>query len=162
MNFDYYVLILFWLVLPVVLWRRVPANRLREAIATFLFFQMLTWVFSIGLTYAGLLESPVRFFKHATKISFTMEFFVFPSIAVFFQLSFPKNASYKRRSLHYLLWVGIILLIMLLLDAFTNIMSVTKDSLIRSFFNFLIELWLCRQYVLWVIDQPLSSEERYS
>ncbi|MEH7225065.1 CBO0543 family protein [Bacillus sp. JJ1566] len=161
MNFDFYVLILLWIVLPVVLWKGVPKSRLREAIAAFLFFQMLTWVFSIALTYAGLLESPVRFFKHATKVSFTMEFLVFPSIAVFFQMSFPRNAPYKRRLTHYLLWVGIILLTMFTLSLFTNIMSVNPESMIRSFFNFLIELWLCRRYVLWVIEQPISGKVGY-
>ncbi|MEH7384255.1 CBO0543 family protein [Bacillus sp. JJ1521] len=162
MNFDYYILILLWIGIPVVLWKGVPRSRLREAIATFLFFQMLTWVFAIGLTYAGLLESPVRFFPHASKVSFTNEFLVFPSVAVFFQLSFPKNAAYKRRVFHYMLWVGIILFIMLLLGTFTNTMTVNKESMLRSFFNFIIELWLCRQYVLWITEQPLPSGVRSS
>ncbi|MEH7237640.1 CBO0543 family protein [Bacillus sp. JJ1562] len=154
MKFDYYILILIWITFPVVLWKVIPRERLRESIATFLFFQMLTWLFSIGLTYTGLLEAPVRLFKHATKINFTMEFLIFPTIAVLFQLNFPKKAYFTKRLLYYLLWVGIILSFMLLLGTFTNIMVVKWDNLIRSFFNFLIELWLCRRYVMWMTKHP--------
>jgi hypothetical protein len=151
MDYNYYVLIGLWIVLPIVLFKVVPRDRVREAIATFMFFQMLTWLFAIGLTYAGLLEAPVRVFKHATKVSFTMEYLVFPTAAVLFQLKFPSEAPFLRRLLHYLSWVGIILLFMFLLGRFTDIMDVKIDNLIRSFFNFLIELWLCRRYVCWLL-----------
>jgi hypothetical protein len=154
MNFNYFVLIILWVILPMVLWKSVPRNRLREAIATFLLFQMLTWLFSIGLTYVGLLESPIRFLKYATKVNFTMEYIVFPTVAVLFQLKFPNKANFVRGLLHYLQWIGIILTFMLLIGFFTDIMVVKMDNLIRSFFNFLIELWLCRRYVLWLIKQP--------
>jgi len=155
MNFDYFILVLLWITFPVILWKVIPTTRLRESIAAFLFIQMLTWLFSIGLTYAGLLEAPIRFFKHATKINFTMEFLLFPTIAVLFQLNFPINATFMRRMLHYLFWVGIILSCMFLLGTFTNIMVVKWDNLTRSFFNFLIELWLCRRYVLWITQHQV-------
>lgn len=132
----------------------IPRNRLREAIATFLFFQMLTWLFSLGLTFGGLLESPVRFFKNATRISFTMEYLLFPTAAVLFQMRFPPCSNFIKRLLHYLFWVGVILSFMFKLGKFTNIMDVKLDNLIRSFFNFIIELWICRQYVLWIMPQP--------
>lgn len=152
MNYNYYVLIGLWVVLPIILLKVVPRDRVREAMATFMFFQMLTWLFAIGLTYAGLLEAPVRFLKHATKISFTMEYLVFPTAAVLFQLKFPVESNFMRRLLHYLFWVGIILSFMFLLGKFTDIMDVKTDNLIRSFFNFLIELWLCRRYVCWLLS----------
>ncbi|SET71677.1 hypothetical protein SAMN05216389_12260 [Oceanobacillus limi] len=153
MNFDYYVMILFWIVIPIILWKVIPRSRIREAIAALLVFQMLTWLFSIGLTYAGLLYSPIRFFEEATTINFTMEYLLFPSVAVLFYLKFPQNANFTRRMVHYLFWVGVILSIMILLGTFTNLMVVRLDHLIRSFFNFLIELWICRHYVLWVTEQ---------
>lgn len=162
MNFNYFVLFCFWFICPIVLWNLIPRNRLREALAALMIFQMLTWLFSFGLTFAGLLEAPVRIFKHATEISFTMEYVVFPTVAVFFQLYFPKNANILRRILHYLLWVGIILSLMLAIGTFTDIMVVKIDIMIRSFFNFIIELWLCRQYVLWVMQHPVVSKESYS
>ncbi|WP_369679962.1 CBO0543 family protein [Bacillus sp. FJAT-45066] len=134
---------------------------MREVVATFLFFQMLTWLFSIGLTNAGLLEAPVRFFKDATTINFTMEYLAFPTAAVLFQLYFPINAKFLRRLVHYLLWVGVILSFMILIGTFTNIMNIKIDNLIRSFFNFTIELWLCRRYVVWLFKQPPKGSDTY-
>jgi len=161
MNSDYLVLLILWITLPMILWNVIPRDRVREAIATFLFFQMLTWLFSIGLTYAGLLEAPVRIFKYATKINFTLEYLVFPTIAILFQLRFPKKSTFIRRLFHYLFWVGITLSSMLILGTFTNIMDVKVDNLIRSFFNFIIELWLCRHYVVWIMKQPEHKEVGY-
>ncbi|MBM7655888.1 putative membrane protein YqjE [Neobacillus cucumis] len=69
MNSDSYVMLIIWIVLPFILWKVTPRNRLREALATLLFFQMLTWVFSIFLTYFGLYDPPFRLFKNATKIN---------------------------------------------------------------------------------------------
>ncbi|WP_407921224.1 CBO0543 family protein [Bacillus salipaludis] len=94
-----------WIIFPISIWKVIPRNRLREAIATLLLFQMLTWLFSIYLTYFGLLESPVRIFKHATKINFTMEYLAYPFFALLFQLKFPKNAHFIRRVLHYFLGI---------------------------------------------------------
>ncbi|WP_066254537.1 CBO0543 family protein [Neobacillus drentensis] len=102
MNSDLYVTLILWLLLPFLLWKLIPRNRLREAIATLLFFQMLTWLISIFLTYFGFLEPPFRLFKHATKINWTMEYLVFPFFAVLFQLKFPKNELFLRRVFHYL------------------------------------------------------------
>ncbi|WP_026574355.1 CBO0543 family protein [Bacillus sp. UNC438CL73TsuS30] len=154
MKSDYLVLLLLWLIFPISLWKVIPRSRLREAIATLLLFQMLTWLFSIYLTYFGLLESPVRIFKHATKINFTMEYLAFPFFALLFQLKFPKNAHFIRRVLHYFFWIGIMLTFMFLMGKFTNIMKISMENLIRSFFNFIIELWICRRYVLWIMAHP--------
>lgn len=87
-----------------------------------------------------------------------MEYLVFPTIAVLFQLKFPLKGDFIRRFFHYLFWVGVFLSFMFLIGTFTNIMDVKLDNLIRSFFNFLIELWLCRRYVLWIIKQQGNIE----
>nr|WP_246944855.1 hypothetical protein [Bacillus pinisoli] len=90
-----------------------------------------------------------------------MEYIVFPTFAVLFQLKFPINASFPRRFVHYVFWVGMILAFMLVIGQFTNMMDVKWDNLIRSFFNFLIELWLCRRYVLWMIKDLEVKKVRY-
>ncbi len=160
LNVDYFVLLLLWIIFPFILYKMVPRNRLREAIVTFLFFQMLTWLFSIGLSYTNTLESPIRLFKYATKLNFTMEYLVFPALAVGFQLKFPNHSNYPRRLLHYLLWVGIIVSFIYLIGKFTDIMDVNNNHLIMSFFNFIIELWLSRQYVLWIINKNNNKSDQ--
>ncbi|MDZ5471561.1 CBO0543 family protein [Bacillus sp. 31A1R] len=136
----------------------VPKKRIRESIAVFLFFHFLTWLFSIGLTYFGLLEAPFREFPYATKINFSMEYMVFPTIAVFFQLLFPKRKIY--RIIHYILTVTFILFIMGVIGYFTEIMDVTKESLTRSALNFTVELWLCRKYITWLMDSEYTKKNK--
>jgi hypothetical protein len=155
MSVDRIVIILLWIILPIVLWVVVPRHRIRESVAAFLLFQTLTWVFSIGLSYFGFLASPVRLFENATKISFTSEYLVFPTAAVLFQLWYPDNSNKIKRVFHYALSVGGILLFMNLLGSFTEIMTVKLDNLIRSAFNFTIELWLCRRYMVWLMKKTL-------
>lgn len=150
MNINLITVILLWTILPTMLWLIIPKNRLREAIAAFMFFQMLSWLLSIALTAAGYLESPFRIFMYATKISFTMEYLVYPTLCVLFQLSFPKKATYLRRSGHYLLWIGITLSVMYVIGNFTDLLTLNGEVLIRGFFNFLIVLWLVRQYIVWM------------
>jgi hypothetical protein len=158
MSINSLATLLLWIILPTVLLIVVPRNRLRESIAVFLFFQMLTWVFSIGLTYFGLLKSPYRIFETATKINFTSEFLVFPTAAVLFQLWYPDDSGKLRRVFHYALSVGGILLFMYLLGSFTKLMAIKPDNLIRSAFNFTIELWLCRKYIVWLMISPNTSK----
>lgn len=152
MNMNMIIVILLWTILPTMLWLIIPKNRVREAIAAFMFLQMLSWLFSIGLTAAGYLESPFRIFMYATKISFTMEYLVYPTLCVLFHLTFPKKDTYLRRSGHYLLWIGIILSVMYVIGNFTELLTFSWEVLIRGFFNFLIVLWLVRQYIVWLTN----------
>lgn len=162
MKLDNYILLFLWIFFPILLWRMTPRSRLRETIATILFFQMLTWLVSIVLSNFGSFHSPDRMFKYASDINFTMEFLILPTFAVLFQLTFPISKGFIRRMFHYLFWVGIILFGMILLRAFTNIVEFEMDHLIISFFNFLIELWLCRRYILWMVkQQELKKDALY-
>jgi hypothetical protein len=155
MSVDIIVILLLWIILPLTLIVIIPRHRIRESVAAFLLFQTLTWVFSIGLSYFGFLASPVRLFENATNISFTSEYLVFPTAAVLFQLWYPNGSRKIRRAFHYVLSVGGILLFMCLLGSFTNIMTVKLDNLIRSAFNFTIELWLCRRYMVWLMKKTI-------
>lgn len=152
MSFDYFILAMIWVVSIITLFLAVPKSRIREFVAVFLFFQALTWIFSITLTEFGALSTEVRLFKDATKISFTSEFAFYPTLAVVFHRFFPEKSGKLRVILHYFIFVGIILLYMYLLDKFTGIMNVEiPEQLIRTFFNFIFEFWLLRQYILWLM-----------
>jgi hypothetical protein len=154
MSFDYLVIFTLWIICPFILVLVVPRQQIREFIAVFFFFQSLTWLFSISLTAFDLLSFPVRLFPNATKIGFTMEYLVYPTAAVLFYKWFPGKANAFRRSLHYIVFVAGILLWMFLIGKFTNLLSEVKiNALMRSAFNFTIELWLCRSYVQWLLKK---------
>ena len=73
MTLDLVVLIGIWVIFPILLICFVPKYRVREMVAVFMFFQTLTWVFSIGLTYFDLLSAPIREFLNSTKVNFTLK-----------------------------------------------------------------------------------------
>ncbi|MFC0472767.1 CBO0543 family protein [Halalkalibacter kiskunsagensis] len=160
MTVERTVLIATWIIFPLFLLKFVPKERYREMIAVFLFFQTLTWLYSIGLTYFGLLSAPIREFPNATKINFSVEYIVFPTAAVFFQLTYPEKKGKVRRIFHYMYWVGAILLFMFLIGKSTELMTVKPGNLLRSSCNFTIELLLCRRYIEWLLKgKPFSDRK---
>ncbi|QOY38401.1 CBO0543 family protein [Anaerobacillus isosaccharinicus] len=156
MTNEQIVLFVLWITLPVILYKVIPKSRRREMVAVFLFFQTLTWIFSITLTYFGLLSAPVREFPDATKVNFSLEYIAFPTAAVLFQLWYPENKGKVRRTVHYIVTVAGILFFMLIVGELTELMSVNIDNLIRSFCNFTIELLLVRRYIVWFM-KPVST-----
>ncbi|MDF0726369.1 hypothetical protein PY093_06520 [Cytobacillus sp. S13-E01] len=153
--------IVLWVVFPLLLYKVTPRYRIREVVAVFLFFQMLTWLFSIGLTYFDLLSAPVREFQEATKINFTFEYIVFPTFAVLFQLWYPENSGKVRQVFHYVYSVGAILLFMFVLGKTTELMTVKPDHLYRSALNFSLELLVSRRYIGWLKkEKPFSYHSR--
>jgi hypothetical protein len=159
LTIEQLVLATIWLSCILILFFVVPRQRVRELVAVFLFFQTLTWLFSIALSYHGLLYAPVREFPDATKISFTLEYIAFPSAAVFFQLWYPEKSGKIRRTVHYGLTVGGILLFMLVVGSITELMTIKVDNLIRSFCNFTLELLICRRYIVWFMKPIAITKE---
>lgn len=159
MTNEQIVLFVLWITLPVILYKVIPKSRRREMVAVFLFFQTLTWIFSIALTYFGLLSAPVREFPDATKVNFSLEYIAFPTAAVLFQLWYPENKKMVRRTVHYVVTVAGILLFMVIVGELTDLMKIKVDNLIRSSCNFTIELLLVRRYIVWFMKpEPTSSK----
>ncbi|AGK55834.1 CBO0543 family protein [Bacillus sp. 1NLA3E] len=93
LRVDYIVLISVWCVTILGLLYFVPRNKIREAIAIFLFKQSLTWLFGLMVVQLGLIEYPVREFPKASHTSFSFEYFIYPATCVVFNLHFPVHKS---------------------------------------------------------------------
>lgn len=155
MSIEVIVLIAIWVTFPLILYFAVPRDRVREMIAVFLFFQMLTWLFSIVMTKFGVLSAPVRLFPEATKINFTSEYIVFPTAAVLFQRWYPENSGKIRRAFHYLYSVGVIITFLIIIGKYTDLMDAIPQT---SAINFLFELMLCRSYIVWMLKgEPFAK-----
>jgi hypothetical protein len=148
MSIEFVVIVAIWITFPFLLYYSVPRDRVRELIAVFLFFQMLTWLFSIVMTEFGVLSAPIREFPEATKINFTFEYLVFPTIAVLFQRWYPENGGKVRRGIHYLYTVGGIIGFMFIIGKTTDLMDAKPQT---SGINFVFELMLLRSYIVWMV-----------
>lgn len=160
MTVDQLTLLFIWTIFPLLLLIFVPKDRVRELIAVFLFFQTLTWLFSIVLTHYDLLGAGTLEFPNATKVNFSLEYIVFPTIAVFFQLYFPEQKATYLKIVYYLCFVFLSLTTLILVSVFTNLISSTVNGVIRGFFNFLIELILCRKFIVWFLEGDLLLENK--
>ncbi|MBE4909637.1 hypothetical protein IMZ08_16410 [Bacillus luteolus] len=155
MSIDFTVILAIWVIFPLILYFAVPRDRVREMIAVFLFFQMLTWLFSIVMTKFGVLSAPIREFPEATKINFSSEYIVFPTAAVLFQRWYPENGGKIRQALHYLYTVGGIILFLFIIGRTTDLMEAKPQT---SAINFLFELMLCRKYIMWMLKgEPFTK-----
>ncbi|QOR67848.1 hypothetical protein IM538_06865 [Cytobacillus suaedae] len=155
MSNELAVIIAIWVIFPIILYFAVPRERIREMIAVFLFFQMLTWLFSIVMTKFGVLSAPIREFPEATKINFSSEYIVFPTAAVFFQRWYPENGGKIKKAIHYLYSVGGIILFLLIIGRTTDLMNAKPQT---SAINFLFELMLCRSYIVWMLKgEPFTK-----
>lgn len=158
MSLGFWVVLVSWIASAIILYLVIPRSRVREFIAVILFFQMVTWLFSITLCAFGVLSSSVRIFDWATKISFTAEFIVYPTAAVIFHRWFPEHGGKIRVFSHYMLCLGGILLY-LLIQKYSSIYIFKMEMLIPYSFNFLFELWVCRRYMVWLMQNTALQSQ---
>ncbi|WP_062047399.1 CBO0543 family protein [Bacillus sp. JCM 19034] len=146
---DYTALVIVWLATIICLFIFVPRAKIREASLIFLFKQLLTWSLGLIVVNLGLIRYPNRFFKNVNGSSFTFEYFVFPSICVFFNLYYPTKRKFPIRFLYYWLYSGILTGIEVLFEKFTSLIQYRKWRWYHSFISFGITFYLSRVYYQW-------------
>lgn len=69
----------------------VPSAKRREAHAVFLFQGMIGWMLGLIVVEAGWIEYPVRELSGSSSTSFVFEFLIFPVIAAYYNIYYPKG-----------------------------------------------------------------------
>ena len=149
MALEWIVLAGLWIAGGVALWFGVPRARMREAQISFLFFQMLTWLIDIFYVQVRWTEFPVREFRYATKCSFSLHFFVYPTIGALFIVRFPEQKSWPWKAGWYLLVAGLIAGMNGLLDRYTGLIDYIKWNPVWSFVTALFFQFLLRLFYRW-------------
>lgn len=127
----------------------VPKERLREVHITFLFCQSIAWIFEFMQVHFGLVEFPFREFQNATKMSFSLHYFVLPSFGVFFILLFPLKKGIMRTITHYIIFSAALPTYTSLVEHFTAIIEFKRwNWLIAVCANFIL-LWIIKKFVFW-------------
>ncbi|WP_078379745.1 CBO0543 family protein [Sutcliffiella halmapala] len=139
-----------WIVMAFLLIRYVPKNKIREASVAFLFKQLITWLFGLAVVETGLIKYPSRlFFKHATKSSFTFEYFVYPGLCVLFNLYYPEKRNLLVKALYYTFHAGIITFFELIAVNFTQLIRYPKWTWYWSFLTMWSSNYLSRLFFRW-------------
>lgn len=143
------ILLLSWLVSIFLLLKYVPKESKRSAHITFLFSQAITWLYQYIQLVFGLLEFPFREFPTATKMSFSLPYFVYPTFGVFFILLYPREKKKIRILLHYLLFAFAIPTVTYMIEKYSSIFYFKKWDFFTSVVIDLFILFLIKRFVFW-------------
>ncbi|HWO98851.1 MAG TPA: CBO0543 family protein [Bacillus sp. (in: firmicutes)] len=139
------ILISSWVIIPLLLIRFVPKNRIRHAQVPFMFTQVITWFFGLLITEKGLITYPYRLlFRKSYKSSFTFEYLVFPSLSVFFNLYYPEKRNILIKALYYLSYTSFVTVFELIAVKYTKLIRYKKWNWYWSFITICITYYISR------------------
>ncbi|WP_368658711.1 CBO0543 family protein [Metabacillus halosaccharovorans] len=147
---DNSIELLAWIVTTVLLIKFVPRKRIREAIVSFLFKQVITWLYGLLVVEKDLITYPTRlFFKKTIKSSFTFEYFVYPGLCALFNLYYPENKPKIIKVLYYSFHTSIITIFEIIAVKYTNLIKYNKWSWYWSFITIYMSYFLSRIFQRW-------------
>ncbi|MFA9559747.1 CBO0543 family protein [Evansella sp. AB-rgal1] len=147
------ILTMSWLVTAVLLLLFIPKNKIREAHVSFLFKQVITWLFGLVVVEKGLIKYPVRIFKKANKASFTFEYFVYPALCSIFNIYFPERKGLFHRGLYYTFHTSIIILFEIYAVKYTKLIKYPKWRWYWSFISIWMTYYFARVYYCWFFQK---------
>lgn len=149
MSIEYIILASSWIILAILLLIFVPKSRIREANVILMFKQVMTWLLGSIVVQLHLIEYPVRLFPYALRTSFTFEFFVYPSLCVFFNLYYPEDKGLFRRFVHYFIYTTGITVFEVILETYTNNIRYINWTWYYTWITIFITFLLSRFYYTW-------------
>ncbi|QOR68007.1 hypothetical protein IM538_07710 [Cytobacillus suaedae] len=139
-----------WIITSLLLFKYVPKNRIREAHTSFLFKQVITWLFGLLVVEKDLISYPNRlFFKKAIKSSFTFEYFVYPALCSLFNLYYPEKRNNVAKLIYYFFHTSIITLFEIFAVKYTNLIKYNNWKWYWSFITMWSTYYLSRIYHRW-------------
>lgn len=158
MNIDKIVLSLVWATGIILLLLLVPKNKLREAQVIFFFKQLMTWPTGLWVVEMGLIKYPNRLFPHASKTSFTFEYFLYPAICILFNLYYPFGKSLWRQFMHYFFFCSTMTAVEVAVEKSTNLITYIHWSWYATWITLLITFFLSHKYYVWFFHlQPKKN-----
>lgn len=136
-----------------LLWFFIPRDKLIEAQISFLFMQVLTWLFGAIVVENKLVEYPVRFLENAYHASFTFEYFVFPAVSALYNLHFPSKKGWFDKIMYMLAYPTAMTIVEVFLEKYTNLVKYVCWSWYWSFITLLITLVISYAYYKWIFKK---------
>ncbi|WP_078554982.1 CBO0543 family protein [Bacillus alkalicellulosilyticus] len=139
-----------WIITSIFLLIFIPKNKIREAHLSFLFKQIITWLFGLVVVETKLISYPHRtFFKRANKASFTFEYFVYPSLCSLFNVHYPEKSHYFKKILYYGFHTSLITVFEVILVKYTDLIRYPKWKWYWSFTTIWMSYYISRVYFRW-------------
>lgn len=139
-----------WVITFLLLIRYVPKNKIREAHVSFMFKQVVTWLFGLLVVEKNLISYPYRlFFKKANKASFTFEYFVYPALCSLFNLYYPEKRNNRAKLFYYFFHTVGIVIFEIFAVKHTKLIKYKNWTWYWSFLTVWTTYYLSRLYYRW-------------
>jgi hypothetical protein len=137
----------------------VPRRKRKEAQAVFLFQGMVTWILGLTVVEAGWIEYPVRELSKASSTSFLFEFLIYPVIAAYFNIYYPKGKPWHTQLGWLLLFAGGITLPEFIIEHATRLVVYTGWSWYWTTLSISATLGISRLYHRWFFERKDPSPD---
>ncbi|WHY78637.1 CBO0543 family protein [Neobacillus sp. WH10] len=143
------ILLLSWLISAYLLLKYIPKENKRYAHITFIFAQTIAWIFEYLQVLFGLVEFPFREFNTATKMSFSLHYFISPTFMVFFIFLYPTEKMKLRICIHFLIFAIAIATYSFVIEKYSSLLYFKKWNWFYSVISNLIILYIVKKFVFW-------------
>jgi len=143
------ILLFSWLVSIYLLLKYIPKESKRYAHITFIFVQTIAWIFEYLQVLFGLVEFPFREFNTATKMSFSLHYFIYPTFVVFFIFLYPTEKVKLRICIHFLIFAIAIATYSIVIEKYSSLFYFKKWNWFSSVISNLIILYIVKKFVFW-------------
>ncbi|MBE4909189.1 hypothetical protein IMZ08_14070 [Bacillus luteolus] len=151
-----------WIITSLLLIKYVPKNRIREAHISFLFKQVITWLFGLLVVEKALISYPNRlFFRKAIKSSFTFEYFVYPSLCALFNLYYPEKSNNVVKLIYYFIHTAIIAGFEIFAVKYTNLIKYNNWTWYWSFITMWLSYYISRIYHRWFFISRFNNKRNF-
>ncbi|MEY2196985.1 CBO0543 family protein [Neobacillus sp. BF23-41] len=143
------IIIFSWLISISLMLKYIPKESKRTAHITFLFVSTITWIYEYIQLLTGLVEFPFREFNGATKMSFSLYYFVYPTFGVLFITLYPMEKVKLRIFNHFFVFAIAITTYSFFIEKYSSLIFFKKWNWFASFFSNLIILFIVKKFVYW-------------
>ena len=149
MNFELWVVVASWLLTIALLLLLVNRKQLLEAQVSFMFMQVLTWLFGAVIVENKLIAYPVDFLNYAYRTSFSFEYFIFPAVSAIYNIHFPRHFGLLVKTCYILGIPGAITALETVIERKTEIIDYINWHWFWSFSTMTVTLLLSYWYYMW-------------
>ncbi|WP_078428392.1 CBO0543 family protein [Alkalihalobacterium alkalinitrilicum] len=134
----------------------VPRTKVRQALVSLLFHQVITWYFGLLVVEKGLVQYPYRYyFKKSNKSSFIFEYLIFPALAVLFNLYYPEQQTFLKKSLYYFKYTAVVTFFEIIAVKFTDLIRYKNWAWYWSFMTIGVSYYISHAFYRWFMKEPL-------
>ncbi|WP_077212088.1 CBO0543 family protein [Bacillus dakarensis] len=157
MSRDKGILISIWFIMIILILKFIKKSEIKHGILAFQFKQMITWLVGLLVVEKGLIRYPVREFKKANKTSFTFEYFIYPACCAIFNVRYPENKGKGIKLLYYIFHAGIITIIEVVIERYTNLVTYIKWRWYWTFISIGLTYYISRLFYCWYFKDEGSN-----